>query len=146
MNLPEVKVVAISNVYSRLMFFKNKGDVETGHLHTYDHATLLSSGSVLYEVLDDYDGKTISSKVFKAPEFIFVDKNKYHRLTSLEDKTVCVCIHALRTIDEEILSPDFFIEPLHRTRFNEIFDFIEQKTGKESDEIVNLSERIQNSV
>ena len=135
---PEIQIVAISNVYSRLMFFKNKGDVESGHLHTYDHATLLSSGSVLYEVLDGYDGKTLSSKVFKAPGYIFVDKNKYHRITSLEDETVCVCIHALRSIDEEIVSPDFFIEPLQRTRFNEIFDAVVQGTGKPIGEIVKF--------
>lgn len=109
---PEVQVAAISNVFSRLMHFVHKGDVEIGHVHTYDHATLVSSGSVLYEVLDGEGGNTVASKKFKAPGYVFVEKNKYHRLTALEDNTVCVCIHALRTIDEEIVSPDFFVSPV----------------------------------
>jgi len=133
---PQVKIVAISNVYSRLMNFVNKGDVEVGHSHTYDHATLLSSGSVLYEVLDGQNGNVVASKEFKAPGYIFVEKNKFHKITSLEDNTVCVCIHALRTIDEEIIDPSFFIQPLERTYFNQIFDAVENNTQKRVKDII----------
>lgn len=127
---PQVQVVAVSNVYSRLMHFVNKGDIEVGHSHTYDHATLLSNGSVLYEVLDGPNGNTVASKEFKAPGYIFVEKEKYHRITALEDDTVCACIHALRTIDEEIIDPSFFIQPLERQYFNQIFDAVKEGTGK----------------
>lgn len=107
---PLIQSFAISNVFSRIMHFVNAGDVEVGHTHTYDHATLVSSGSVRYEVLDDYDGNVVYSKDFVAPTAVYVDKNKYHRLVALEPNTVCACIHALRTIDENLIPPDFFIK------------------------------------
>ena len=128
-NAPEIKIVCISNVYSRLMHFRNKGDVEDGHKHMFDHGTLVSSGSVLYEVLGDND-QAVSSKVFTAPNFIFVDKDKNHRITALEKNTVCACIHALRTNDQELLDPDFLIEPLVGDHKGIIPKTILNKTGK----------------
>jgi hypothetical protein len=109
MSQPEIKILSVSNVYTRLMHFKQKGDVELGHYHSYDHGTLLSKGKLQVDMLSDH-GDVISTKIFAAPTFIFIDKNKKHRLTAIEDDTLAVCIHALRTIDEEIIDPDFFIE------------------------------------
>jgi len=131
MRRPETQIVAISNVYSRLMHFVHKGDMEIGHTHTYDHATLVSTGSVRYEVLDSTYGRTIASKEFKAPGYIFVEKNKHHKIVALEDNTVCVCIHALRTIDEDIIPPDALIDPLYSNEKGEIKKFVEEHTGKE---------------
>lgn len=109
---PQAKIIAVSNVFSKLMHFENTGDIEIGHLHNHDHATLISSGSVLYEVLDDKNGNTVASKEVKAPNFIFVAKDKYHRITALEPNTVAVCIHALRTVESDLLDPEFLIQPL----------------------------------
>lgn len=109
MSKPEVKVLAISNVYSRSMHFKNKGDVELGHCHTYDHGTLVAHGKLLVEMLRD-DGSTISQKEFVGPSFIFIPKLCQHRLTALEDNTVAVCIHAMRDVEGHLLSPDFLID------------------------------------
>lgn len=138
---PEIQVVAVSNVYSRLMYFVNKGDIEIGHSHTYDHATLLSAGSVLYEILDGPDGNTVASKEFKAPGYIFVEKDKYHRITALEPNTVCACIHALRTIDEEIVDPSMFIQPMKREYHNQIFDVVKEKTGKPVEHIIHPNQQ-----
>jgi len=129
-SVPDIKIICVSNVYSRLMYFKNKGDVEHGHTHTFDHGSLVSSGSVLYEVLGE-DGQTVSSKVFAAPNFIFVDKDKHHRITALENNTVCACIHALKTTDQDLLDPDFLIEPLVGDFKGIISKTILQKTGKD---------------
>lgn len=112
MAAPQVKLIAVSNVFSRLMRFVSAGDVEVGHCHNYDHATLISSGAVRYEVLDGLDGAVIHQKDFVAPAFVFVEKDKYHRLTALEPDTVCACIHALRTIDGDLVSPDTLIRPV----------------------------------
>jgi hypothetical protein len=129
---PEIKLMALSNVYIRMMNFVNKGDSELGHLHTFDHATMVSSGSVLYEVLDSYDGNVLHSKQFTAPNMIFVHKDKYHRITSLEDNTVCSCIHAIRTVDEELVSPEFLIEPIIANSFNgTINDLVKEKYDKD---------------
>lgn len=130
MPAPVVDVIAASNVYSRLMYFQHAGDVEIGHSHPYDHATLVSAGSVLYEVLDGPDGNTVAAKQFVAPSFVFVEKDKYHRLTALADQTICACIHALRSIDEDLVSPDCLVQPIRRERIGEIFEAVEARTGK----------------
>ena len=106
---PEVKILAISNVYCRLMNFKKKGDIELGHYHDYDHGTLLSTGRLKVEMVSD-DNKTISVKEFEAPTFIFIEKNIRHIITALEDNTIASCIHALRTNVGEIVDPDFLIK------------------------------------
>lgn len=106
---PEIKILAVSNVFCRLMHFKNAGDQEIGHYHTYDHGTLLAKGKLLVEKTDD-DGNVTFSKEFTAPTFMFIEKDHRHIITALEDDTVATCIHALRTVDETIVDPSFFIE------------------------------------
>ena len=108
---PESKMILISNVFSRFMFFKEAGDVEQGHKHHYHHATLVSSGSVKYEVLDGSESKNvIATKTFTAPAFVFVHKDEVHRITALEPNTVCACIHALRDETGQLLDPDYLID------------------------------------
>jgi hypothetical protein len=137
MSSPHIEVIAVSNVYSRVMYFANAGDVEVGHSHVYDHGTLVSYGSVLYEVLDGPNGDVVASKKFFAPGFVFVEKEKYHRITALEDKTVCACIHALRTIDEELVPSDCLIDPIRREWHNQIFDEVSKNTGKKVKNLVH---------
>lgn len=108
-NRPEIKIIAISNVYCRSMHFKEKGDFEIGHCHTYDHGTLVSTGKLLVEMLRD-DGSVISQKEFTGPSFIFIPKLCMHRLTALEHNTVAVCIHAMRDVQGNLLSPDFLVD------------------------------------
>lgn len=105
---PNVKLVAVSNVFSRMMHFAKKGDIEQGHLHPYDHATLVSSGAVRVEIKSPESG-SLESKDFYAPTMIFIRKDLKHKLTALEDNTVCACIHALRTVDESLIDPDFLV-------------------------------------
>lgn len=131
MAAPSVQVLACSNVYIRSMHFKTKGDVEIGHCHTYDHATLLSSGAVEYEVLDGFDGTAVLKREFRAPAVIYVVKDKYHRLTAMENNTVCACIHALKTIDEEIIPPDSLIDAVTRGYHGQIRELVIEKTGKD---------------
>jgi len=125
---PEIKIIAVSNVFCRLMNFVNVGDVEQGHQHTYDHATLVSTGSVVVDVLGDND-EVVSSKVFNAPNMVFIHKDKRHRLTALESNTVCSCIHAVRDVEGEILDPEFLIEPLFSTGNGELVNLIAEKHG-----------------
>lgn len=105
---PEVKILAVSNVYCRMMNFKNAGDQELGHYHEYDHGTLLAKGRLLVQKIDE-QGNITSSKEFKAPTFIFIAKDTKHILTALEDETIASCIHALRTIDDTIVDSSFLI-------------------------------------
>ena len=62
---PEVKILAISNVYCRLMNFKKKGDVELGHFHDYNHGTLLSTGKLKVEMISDDNLTPAVSDIFK---------------------------------------------------------------------------------
>jgi hypothetical protein len=129
MGTPHIKMISISNVFSRMMHFANKGDIEIGHCHAYDHATLVSFGSVLYEVLDGKGGGVVSSKEVIAPNFVFVDKNKYHRITALEPNTVCACIHALRDIGGDIIDPDCILETFDGDA-DQVKELVFNKTGE----------------
>jgi len=127
---PDIKLIACSNVYSRLMHFKHAGDIEHGHRHSYNHATLVSAGSVQVDILDDM-GNTTSSKAFHAPTMIYISKDDFHKITALEDNTVCVCIHALRTIDEELIEPDFLVDAITNDNNNmNIPELVKTKTDK----------------
>lgn len=100
MSKPEIKIGCVSNVYTRMMHFKNAGDTEHGHSHVFDHLTLLSSGSLRVTVNDE-------STEFKAPFMIFIKAGKKHELMALEDNTVACCIHAMRDGDDvsDIVDP-----------------------------------------
>ena len=112
------------------MHFQKAGDVEHGHAHDFDHGTLVSSGSILVETLDFATRAPISQKTVEAPNFVFIERDKLHRLTALVDNTVCACIHALRTNDKELLDPDFFVEQLTGDGQGIIPRTIMEKTGK----------------
>jgi plasmid replication initiation protein len=113
------------------MHFQNVGDVEHGHAHDFDHGTLVSSGAVLVETLDSETNEPLSQKIVEAPNFVFIEKDKLHRLTALAENTVCACIHALRTNDGELLEPDFFVEQLDGDGKGIIPQTIMQQTGKQ---------------
>ena len=100
MNYPETKISCVSNLWVRMMHFVKAGDKNEGHVHNYDHITLLSKGSM--EV--DVDGNVTR---FTAPQLIYIAAGKRHFLTALEDDTIASCLHAIRTGDREqdILDP-----------------------------------------
>lgn len=101
MSKPKVAVSCVSSVYVRQMHFEKAGDIEVGHSHIFDHQTLVAKGSIKFVL----EGK---ETIFKAPQIVFVAKEKIHELTALEDDTVCFCIHALRDGDDvcDIIPPD----------------------------------------
>jgi hypothetical protein len=111
MNFPETNIACVSNLWLRQMHFINAGDQNEGHVHNFDHMTLLAKGSVEVDVENQ---KT----VFKAPHMIYITAGKSHYLTALEDDTIAYCVHALRTgeREEDILDPsmipDGVINPL----------------------------------
>lgn len=121
MKEPKIRIMCVSNVYSRMMFFEHTGDTEKGHKHTFDHGTLLSSGSLKIEILDD-ENNVKAEKIFTAPDFIFISKDDVHRLIALEDNTIAVCIHAMRDLDENILPPNSFIESVRGDDFQKMLN------------------------
>jgi hypothetical protein len=100
MNHPEIKIGCVANLFSRMMLFKQIGDIEYGHKHQFDHLTLLASGSLRVTV----EGKTTD---FVSPNMIYIHADKMHELVALQPNTVAYCIHALRDKD----SPETIIDP-----------------------------------
>jgi quercetin dioxygenase-like cupin family protein len=95
----EIKIGCVANLYSRMMHFKQAGDIEIGHTHQFDHLTLLAKGMLKVTV----EGV---ATVFTAPHMIYIHKDKVHELEALTNETVAYCIHALRDKDTgEILDP-----------------------------------------
>lgn len=99
---PSISFGLVGNIYTRQMHFKSKGDIEMGHTHPYDHMTLLAKGSVEVSV----DGEV---SVFNAPHIIWINAEKAHQLTALEDDTVAYCVHAVRDAGE-IVDPTMIPE------------------------------------
>lgn len=102
MSQPDSKLAVCANVFTRMMIFKKKGDIEQGHTHEFDHVTLLSSGALKIYA----NGK---EKEFIAPQFIYIRKNVEHKLEALEDNTVAACIHGIYDGTEvtDMIAPEF---------------------------------------
>lgn len=99
MSTPEIAIGCVANLWSRMMHFKQVGDIEHGHTHQFDHLTLLARGKLKVTV------EGVATE-FTAPHMIYIHKDKNHELIALEADTVAYCIHALRTTDQaEILDP-----------------------------------------
>ena len=80
----EVVSNGTSNFF-RVMHF-GVGDMMEGHKHTFDHYTALLEGCVEISV----DGNVSKHT---APDMIYINKDKFHKITALEDNTVAVCMH-----------------------------------------------------
>lgn len=108
MNQPQVQLGCVANLWSRMMYFEKAGDTEPGHVHQFDHLTLLAKGRLQVTV----DGAVSE---FTAPTMIYIKEGKVHELVALTDGTVAYCIHALRDRDTgDILDPTMIpagIEP-----------------------------------
>lgn len=84
------------NIWVRQNLLKNIGDSVPGHLHHFDHVSLLAAGKVLVEV------EGCEPKEFTAPTFIVIKKEHRHKFTALADKTLWYCVFALRDIDGNV--------------------------------------------
>jgi quercetin dioxygenase-like cupin family protein len=115
---PDVQLACVGNVFTRMMVFANAGDIEQGHAHPFDHATLLASGAIRLTV----EG---CARDFKAPILIYIPKDKKHELKALEANTVVACIHALRDEAGTILPENVDLPT------QDIFDLTEHARNKE---------------
>jgi quercetin dioxygenase-like cupin family protein len=127
---PDVQLGCVSNMYVRLMEFKQVGCKEPGHDHPFDHMTLLAKGALEVEV----DG--VKTK-FIAPKMIFIEKDKTHSLTALEPDTLAFCIHPIRNGEriEDIIDPSMLPRSSKETEKyladNQIYKHIVCGTNKE---------------
>lgn len=98
---PVMKFAIVSNVWIKMMHFRQKGDVMRGHTHLFDHPTILSKGSLEVTIGDEVS-------VFTGPAIIYIERGKMHTLVALEDDTHASCIHAIRDGEaiEDIVTED----------------------------------------
>lgn len=97
--VPQSQLAIAGNVFVKYMKFTKKGQEMKGHMHVYDHVTLLAVGAVRATC----DGLEVE---LEAPHLIVTRANKLHSFVSLTDEAMLACVHALRDDDGEILPPD----------------------------------------
>lgn len=86
----------IGNIWVRQNYLEKTGDKVGGHVHYFDHVSLLAKGSVEVRI----DGR--EPHVFHAPTFIVIRKQHRHEITALEDDTSWYCVFAARDIDGNV--------------------------------------------
>lgn len=91
------------NIWVRSHVLEKAGDTnDGGHVHYFDHVSMLHKGSVRVDVTNPETGEK-RTKDFKAPTFIVIRKDHTHKITALEDDTQYYCVFALRDIDGEVV-------------------------------------------
>ena len=76
----------------------DKGENHEGHLHKFDHVTLLVSGKIQVKI-EGYE-----PTFYTAPTFVIIRKEFYHTITALEENTLYYCIYALRDVEGEVIT------------------------------------------
>lgn len=94
MAYPDTRLTVASNLWIRQMNFQNVGDKNEGHIHNFDHLTLVAYGSVKV-IVDD------AETVFTAPHVFITKAGKRHFIEALEKNTIAYCVHALRNAESE---------------------------------------------
>lgn len=84
------------NIWVRQNELDKAGEFVQGHKHTFDHVSLLMSGTVEVEV-EGYEPKQ-----FTAPTFIVIKKEHMHKFTAITDNCCWFCTFAMRDINGEV--------------------------------------------
>lgn len=86
---PTTYIDVAANVAIRMMHFQNAEDTHNGHIHNFDHLSILSNGSIRVEFNDGVQEYT-------APCVITVPKLVRHKFIAKENNTILSCVHAVR--------------------------------------------------
>lgn len=85
------------NIWVRQNILEKANQSCEGHKHSFDHVSLLTTGSVSVEI----EGH--EPKQFDAPTFIIIRKEHEHKFTALTDNVNWYCVFALRDLDGEVV-------------------------------------------
>jgi hypothetical protein len=98
----EVKELGyFGNIWVRQHKLEKMNDVAQGHVHHFDHVTMLASGKVRVDVKNTIT-KEERSKEFQGPTFMIIRKDYIHKITALTDNVQYYCVFALRDIDGDV--------------------------------------------
>lgn len=89
MSSPATDLKLVDNVFVKMHQFIDIGDTHQGHSHSFDHITLLATGSVTMK----HDN---GEQDFTAPHLIVTPKGIAHQFIAKEPNTIFCCIHAIR--------------------------------------------------
>ena len=93
-DLPEVEFTIQDKIFIKQMFMARAGTFVPQHSHSYEHASMLATGSVRVWQDDELKGD------FKAPIPINIPAGVKHTFMSLEPNTLVLCIHNIeRALD-----------------------------------------------
>lgn len=92
---PTSDLVIYAGVVVKTWRVPHAGTVIENHVHTWDHVTLVMSGSVRVFVGGTETG------VFTAPAMVKIAANKQHYMTTLADNVTLACIHAVGEAERE---------------------------------------------
>lgn len=98
---PCIQIASVGGVYVHMLVFKESGDANEGHAHTYDHVTLIAPGS---RIAIESNGRRTE---FEGPHLVVIPAGVAHRMIALEPWSTAVCIHALHAKD----NPGDIIDP-----------------------------------
>lgn len=114
---PEIKTNCVDNLFFKMMYFKEVGEVEKTPKQKFSGCLLLANGSLNIKV-DSLE------KNFHAPHIVYVRPNKIYNITSTSNDSVAFFVQALR--DENLKQ---VIDPKDIPSDSEITDFgIDQET------------------
>lgn len=88
-----VKAVATGNLAIFQMTFKEPGEFNDGHAHSYHHLLLVAAGRVRVESND-------RASEYGEHEIVWIPRGVAHRYVPLEFPTVAYCIQALHKRDD----------------------------------------------
>jgi len=103
--LDYVEFAEVDDIWVRAYSIEKAQSVIGQHVHTHDHITLVSSGTV--EAWQD--GKVLGQ--YKAPSIIKIPAGSKHAFVALTDDVVLCCLHNLRGTGLE--SPEIMSEDKH---------------------------------
>jgi quercetin dioxygenase-like cupin family protein len=84
-----IEFAEVDDIWVRAYSMKKAESIAAQHIHTHDHITLVSRGTV--EVWQEG-----VCKVFNAPAIVKIEAGKQHLIKSLTDDVVFCCLHNLR--------------------------------------------------
>lgn len=88
------EIVTVDGVFIKQMAMALKGTFVAQHSHTYDHVSMLATGSVRIFA----DAEVLGE--FKAPCGILIKAGVKHTIESLEPNTIIYCVHNLHGRDD----------------------------------------------
>jgi hypothetical protein len=90
------------NIWVRQHNLEKIGDTnDGGHVHFFDHVTMLVKGKVRVDVIDSIT-KEERFKEFEGPTFMVIRKDHKHKITALTDDVQYYCVFALRDVNGDI--------------------------------------------